>query len=167
MLEKYTWENSAIIRIHKMHWFFAWTYTWPEAEVKCIQDEEVLDCERAIVEVMNSFEIPLNFWNIPLDFVHHLLNFCRKKKQPQVKSNNYYWEFHEESYYKIIEPKKYCTIQKLRTAHRCVPDINILCPAYFQNKLLNSNQTTRNWQVEKYEWKRIIKLAIETYSQHK
>ena len=78
MLEKYTWENSAIIRIHKMHWFFAWTYTWPEAEVKCIQDEEVLDCERPIVEVMYSFEIPLNFWNIPLDFVHHLLNFCRK-----------------------------------------------------------------------------------------
>lgn len=70
-----------MIRIHKTQWFFAWTYTWPEAEVECIQDEEVLHCERPIVKVMDSFKIPLNFWNIPLNFVHHLLNFCGEKKQ--------------------------------------------------------------------------------------
>ena len=47
-----------------------------EAKVQRIQHEEVLHSEGSIVNVMNSFEIPLNFWNISLDFVHSLLNLC-------------------------------------------------------------------------------------------
>jgi len=83
-------QHAAIPRLLALHsdfymfrrrysFFCAWTNTWPEAEVKCIQDEKVLGRERPIVKVVNSFEIPFNFWNIPLDLVHYLLNFCRKK----------------------------------------------------------------------------------------
>ena len=50
-------------------------HTRPKTEIQSVQNKQVLNSERAIIKIVNPFEIPLHFRDWP-NIVHNFLNPC-------------------------------------------------------------------------------------------